>query len=548
MSCIRGHRTTSCGIPVCRPKIFWTVKRPGRPSNACNCRYASTGGCRCVVAKTACPHKAKKGEKRSGECRCDEQGRFCCLIEAEQWAELMQLGKPRVVFYPTREGLEATFARGMSTLMSMPITPTTPGIISMPGTPGLGTEPYASSPSANGWQSPRAVLAPRFGMMDIGGQRSLEAAPDKLAWQTQQQAPLSPPRQQQHLQQQAFTFQQEQPACCSPAQPSQPAPQNARTSFSSPPQQMSFDFATPITLPTSSLPPPPPAASPGFDLDKLRESYLEYQFPSAICQTCGLNGCTCRNCPAVMQSFTDGCWAQCCGRKHARTAAYVGGSEEVRFVAQPQDRATPKSGCCVGAAGTADRLEESNATSARGCCCSGDAATEPATTGTKREAESSPRNGEPLYNDSAFYTQHPAPPPFSNVMSNAVPSYTSFDHQQHHPIPPPEDHQLHDQPFDLAAHPHNLSLTGLPPEFFSYDNTDPFEPIPGLLETDVRDLQAHDMDLSEFLLQDRDRPPEFHRDGGTGSLVDAVNAEDRVPAEAEEGGSGGCCCGGGGKG
>ena len=91
MSCIRGHRTTSCGIPVCRTKIFWTVKRPGRPSNSCTCRYGATGGCKCVVAKTACPHKSKKGEKRTGECRCDEQGRYCCLIEPEHWTALLSL-------------------------------------------------------------------------------------------------------------------------------------------------------------------------------------------------------------------------------------------------------------------------------------------------------------------------------------------------------------------------------------------------------------------------------------------------------------------------
>ncbi|KAK3109548.1 hypothetical protein LTR53_017085, partial [Teratosphaeriaceae sp. CCFEE 6253] len=94
MSCIRGHRTTACGNPVCRSKIFWTVKRPGRPSNSCNCRYGATGGCKCVVARSACPHKSKKGEKRSGECRCEEQGRYCCLIEPEQWEALMALRKP----------------------------------------------------------------------------------------------------------------------------------------------------------------------------------------------------------------------------------------------------------------------------------------------------------------------------------------------------------------------------------------------------------------------------------------------------------------------
>ena len=133
MSCIRGHRTTSCGIPVCRSKIFWTVKRPGRPSNSCNCRFGATGGCRCVVAKNACPHKPKKGEKRSGECRCDEQGRYCCLLEPEQWAVLMALGKPLADFYPSREAMEARFTAPAP--MSMPMTPQTHTFVSMPGTP-----------------------------------------------------------------------------------------------------------------------------------------------------------------------------------------------------------------------------------------------------------------------------------------------------------------------------------------------------------------------------------------------------------------------------
>ena len=99
MSCIRGHRTTSCGIPVCRQKIFWTVKRPGRPSNSCTCRYGTTGGCKCVTAIPKCPHKSKKGEKRSSECRCDEQGRYCCLLEPEHWDVLFKLQKPSINFF-----------------------------------------------------------------------------------------------------------------------------------------------------------------------------------------------------------------------------------------------------------------------------------------------------------------------------------------------------------------------------------------------------------------------------------------------------------------
>ena len=56
------------------------------------------------------------------------------------------------------------------------------------------------------------------------------------------------------------------------------------------------------------------------EIDKLMEDYFNFQFPSAICQNCGLAGCNCRSCPAVMQSSVDGSWAQCCSRKHARTS------------------------------------------------------------------------------------------------------------------------------------------------------------------------------------------------------------------------------------
>ncbi|EME88284.1 uncharacterized protein MYCFIDRAFT_209763 [Pseudocercospora fijiensis CIRAD86] len=61
-----------------------------------------------------------------------------------------------------------------------------------------------------------------------------------------------------------------------------------------------------------------PQIPPAFDLDRLRADYFSYQFPSAICQNCGLSGCTCKNCPPPFQSYGTGSWAQCCGRKHAR--------------------------------------------------------------------------------------------------------------------------------------------------------------------------------------------------------------------------------------
>lgn len=61
-----------------------------------------------------------------------------------------------------------------------------------------------------------------------------------------------------------------------------------------------------------------PYVQPAFDFERWTQSYQAYQYPGAICQKCGLNGCTCRNCPPVMQSYGTTSWAQCCGRKHAR--------------------------------------------------------------------------------------------------------------------------------------------------------------------------------------------------------------------------------------
>jgi hypothetical protein len=59
------------------------------------------------------------------------------------------------------------------------------------------------------------------------------------------------------------------------------------------------------------------ASAHTFDFDKMMADYINYQLPSAICQNCGLNGCSCRNCPAVMQTES-GSWAQGCARKHVR--------------------------------------------------------------------------------------------------------------------------------------------------------------------------------------------------------------------------------------
>ena len=84
-------------------------------------------------------------------------------------------------------------------------------------------------------------------------------------------------------------------------------------------QNQSYDF-NPVTqsMQDMSMQPREPPATP-LPRDKLMEDYYAYQFPSAICQNCGLFGCNCRSCPPTMQSF-DGSWAKCCSRKHVRTA------------------------------------------------------------------------------------------------------------------------------------------------------------------------------------------------------------------------------------
>ena len=327
MSCIRGHRTTSCGIPVCRNKIFWTVKRPGRPSNSCTCRYGATGGCKCVVAKSACPHKPKRGEKRSGECRCDEQGRYCCLLDPGHWTVLVNLQKPTVDFYSTREALDARYAP--STPMTIPATPpystgspqTLGSVVSTPRTRNVAEQMHRFSGQQHGLQSPHsATLTPRFGMMGIGVPQGPEevTTPEVLSWEGKtSEAPQS---------YQPFQYEQpqEQRSCCqvaaTPEQREQYAPFVPDLDDLLPPVSLDpFANDTQIT----SVPEQQQTFASTFDFNKLSNDYFAYQFPSAICQTCGLNGCTCRNCPPVMQNFSTGSWAQCCGRKHARTAAYV---------------------------------------------------------------------------------------------------------------------------------------------------------------------------------------------------------------------------------
>ena len=313
MSCIRGHRTTSCGLQVCRNKILWTVKRPGRPLNSCTCRFGATGRCQCVVAKSACPHKPKKGEKRSHGCRCDEQGRLCCVLDQCHWDALLSLQNASVDFYPTPEALQA----GPPTIL--PPTPSRAAeylrtVNSLPSTPGsLGNDGQAMTmlplPFNHG-QSPTPV--PRFGMMGVGtpwGNSNYQKE-DVLAWEGQ--APEAPRDYRPYAdieQTESHTVASQTSAVVAPTTGYRPIgplglqPQNLEFA----PVTESFQQ---MSMPSQDL---PPAA---FDFDKLTSDYINYRFPFAICQKCGLNGCTCRNCPPVMQNSSNGSWGQGCARKH----------------------------------------------------------------------------------------------------------------------------------------------------------------------------------------------------------------------------------------
>ena len=284
-----------------------------------------------MVARSACPHKSKKGEKRSGECRCDEQGRYCCLLEPHHWDQLLSLQKPTVDFSQTREQLDAKQAGSMNG--SVPQTPAysmvsspPPAVHSVPSTPAPAQHVHIMPNNYNNnvFQSttPTTTLTPRFGMMGIGAPMgsARDVSMDVLAWQGQ--APTAP---REYNPQPVYSEPQpERGSCC---QAGEPVIQSPR----SPPPELDGTYtqqhnlhemslgqnfnAVPTTVSLSQVSSPPP---PAFDYNHFESDYFRYQFPSAICQNCGLNGCTCRNCPPVFQNFNNTSWAQCCGRKHAR--------------------------------------------------------------------------------------------------------------------------------------------------------------------------------------------------------------------------------------
>ncbi|KAH9826037.1 hypothetical protein Tdes44962_MAKER03820 [Teratosphaeria destructans] len=248
--------------------------------------------------------------------------------------------KPVIDFYPSREALDARFA--VPTPTSLPMTPTysysTPGSVSgmfSPQQPFNGMQPISmGSPVFTELHSPRSPLVPRFGMMGIGAPQGSEAMRTADVMQWEAHAPVAaretlPPPRYQH------SRQDEAGSCCQG--PASPQSETTYPTYMPPSQdghtvqeaQTSFNGATPTVSMASQGPVPQPTTP--FDFNKLANDYFQYQLPSAICQTCGLSGCTCRSCPPVMQSFSNGSWAQCCGRKHARTANYVPPNTAAQF-------------------------------------------------------------------------------------------------------------------------------------------------------------------------------------------------------------------------
>lgn len=483
--------------------MFWTVKRPGRPSNSCTCRFGATGGCKCVVAKSACPHKAKKGEKRTGECRCDEQGRYCCLLEPEHWTALHALQKPVVDFFPTRELLEERQATP-NRQMSVPQTPTypmgsPPPTNGVPGTPINGMNNGYSYPSMQS-----TSLTPRFGMMDMATPRgSMSSHPDLLSWENGHS--LSTP-QDINLPPVYESLQAERSSCC---QQSTPRIQSIHSpidlSFSQKNSLQDISLSQPYNARNDSinLPQQPPQISsppiyepPAFDFSRMQAQYYANQFPNAICQNCGLSGCTCRNCPPVFQNFMNSSWAQSCGRKHARDV-------------QP-------------AAPVAKKIM------------------------LRRDGEfASSSGGEGLHASSSSSSAHhvsAAPPPSSYISQNHA-----------YPLQSAEevlfgDGQFGDHSFQDLNHPR-------PPEHHAQSGFEAFDLDP---ESLLLDTGQH-LDISEFLLSDLDRSghvgQNHHHQSGMSGGESGLNGGGDGGREGigdddggggggieDDGGGGGCCC------
>jgi hypothetical protein len=194
-----------------------------------------------------------------------------------------------------------------------------------------------------------STLTPQFGILAMDS--PLAASQDAMVWEGHSPLVTSDAGAQ-------YVFagsQQEAGSCCQPA-----TPPVANLGFPSPQSQhhgnAGLDFSLTSPLPTPQLQSTEhnvsaatAQAAPAFDFQRLQTDYFNYQFPSAICQACGLYGCSCRNCPPVFQNFGTTSWAQYCGRKHARDVQPILPAV-VSNIAHPQpwlaEQATTGGQCC----------------------------------------------------------------------------------------------------------------------------------------------------------------------------------------------------------
>ena len=183
------------------------------------------------------------------------------------------------------------------------------------------------SPAPHYAEPQRPPITTRFGMMGVGTPWGTEGfhGEDVLIWDGQ--APPAPREYQPFSQ-----FSSSDNHMPTPSSADFEPPLSYPASYSYVSAQFPNTEFTPITQPMQDLHLPPDqtqielpstntfdfdSSAHTFDFDKMMADYINYQLPSAICQNCGLNGCSCRNCPAVMQTES-GSWAQGCARKHVR--------------------------------------------------------------------------------------------------------------------------------------------------------------------------------------------------------------------------------------
>lgn len=602
MACIRGHRTKHCGGHNCRDKILWTIKRPGRPSNSCMCKFSGTGRCKCVLAKAQCPHKPKKGEKKTVDCRCDERGRLCCTLSASQWDMIAQGQKPGVKLYRTSEELVAAHSeRGFPppTSRTNDFIPQAQSPMSAPRTPAASIGGFTNGSGGSTPQTPMSVLhhpvgilqtpsvpqspggmaGTRFGMMGLGAPMGSEGhfGQDVLSWQGQTPiAPASrpafstPPAYSQPPAQihsafstatdtsfaaPPYTFDSaiSQPPSFSPVQQPVHLHSHPQTPLYQPPPshiptQHTFDTLPPVVTesfsdlsmaPNGTLP-----AVTGFDID-----YFNFQFPGAICQHCGMADCTCVSCPTVMQNTMDGSWRQCCSRKHVHfgsAAASTPGEQagQKSCCSSKGNAGTPANGTTVHqlahATTPATNMAYTNGSRNAGGCCAG-SNSQPADFNADPFDFNTQSNSHQYHHDPFHAT---SPPQEQAATTPHIPAFIT--HEPDGVLFDPGAPLPHTHPPDQTNHQPFISRADPIPELdFKVD------PVPAW-----QNPEDMDMDFDEFLQEMGDGeggcgcgancPCGMDEDPDDGAEMDVDDAAES-PSTAGEGGTpkkGGCCGGG----